>query len=286
MMRALAGRRAGKQVPQVVLAAAILAALSVPRASAQSSLILPEVVEAESTTEGAQQPAPAAPTPRHTGVRAMIKGYGSDMMHLPSKENAFISGFGGGVALAVHPLDDDVSRQVVGNDAVNAFFRPGRIIGAFPVVFGASAGVYAYGRMRDLPTVSHLGMDLLRAIAVSTTVVQPIKYMTRRLRPDGTTKNSFPSGHSADTFAVATALERHLGWKYSIPGYMFASYVAASRLPSNRHWLSDVVFGAAVGVVAGRTVGSHERHNPDPPSITPVTVPGGVAIVYSRTWPR
>jgi hypothetical protein len=45
------------------------------------------------------------------------------------------------------------------------------------------------------------------------------------------------------TFAFATALERHLNWKYSIIGYTFASYVAISRLPANRHWLSDAVFG-------------------------------------------
>ena len=55
-------------------------------------------------------------------------------------------------------------------------------------------------------------------------------------------------------FAFATALERHLGWRYAVPAYTFASYVAISRVPADRHWLSDAVFGSVVGIIAGRTV--------------------------------
>ena len=232
-------------------------------------------------------PAPAPPTPRHTGVRAMIKGLGEDFKHLPSKENAFWAAAGGALALAVHPLDDNVAEQVTGNYAADTFFKPGQVIGSTWVLLGSSAVTYTVGRVKDAPKVSHLGMDLLRAIAVSTTITQVLKVSTQRLRPDGSTHNSFPSGHASDTFAVATALERHLGWKYSIPGYMFASYVAASRLPAQRHWLSDVVFGASVGIISGRTVGSHERENPTSTttaSLSPMSVPGGMALVYSRQW--
>ena len=181
------------------------------------------------------------------------------------------------------PSTTKVAQQVTGNSAADTFFKPGQILGSFPVLFGTSTVVYAYGRIADEPKVSHLGMDLIRAITVATTLTHAIKYSTHRERPDGSNHQSFPSGHAADTFAFATALQRHVGWKYSIPGYVFASYVAASRLPSQRHWLSDVVFGAAVGVIAGRTVGSHEREHPAP-SITLQTVPGGVAIGYSRVW--
>lgn len=268
---------------QVVLAAVLIGAVvSVRPCSAQSSLALPEFVDANADdTTG--QPAPAAPTPRHSGVKAMFKGLLEDFQHLPSKENLYWAAGGGAAALAVHPFDEKVSQQVTGNPTADNFFKAGQFIGATPTVFGASATVYIYGRLRDQPKVSHLGMDLLRAIAVSTTLTQTLKYTTRRLRPDGTTRNSFPSGHASDTFAVATALQRHLGWKYATPAYMFASYVAASRLPTNRHWLSDVFFGSTVGIIAGRTVGSHEREHPFVP-VTPVAVPGGMALVHTRTW--
>jgi hypothetical protein len=54
--------------------------------------------------------------------------------------------------------------------------------------------------------------------------------------------------------------------------------VAISRLPANRHWLSDVVFGSTVGIIAGRTVTRHGREFP----VTVIPTPGGVAIAYVR----
>jgi membrane-associated phospholipid phosphatase len=55
-------------------------------------------------------------------------------------------------------------------------------------------------------------------------------------------------------------IERHLGWKMSALGYAFAAYIASSRLHDNVHWMSDVVFGAAVGTISGRTVTEHGRN--------------------------
>jgi membrane-associated phospholipid phosphatase len=62
--------------------------------------------------------------------------------------------------------------------------------------------------------------------------------------------------------------------------YVEWPYVAVSRMPANRHWLSDAVFGASVGIIAGRTVTSREAH-PFPVAVT--YVPGGAAIVLSRS---
>src|SRR5437870_12947320 len=97
-------------------------------------------------------------------------------------------------------------------------------------------------------------MDLIQSLAMSEVLTQTLKYTTRRERPDHSGRNSFPSGHAADTFAFATALERHLGWRYAVRAYVFASYVAVSRLPANRHWFGAAVFAPAVGFIAGRTV--------------------------------
>ena len=79
-----------------------------------------------------------------------------------------------------------------------------------------------------------------------------------RERPDGSDHQSFPSGHASVTFATATVIERHLGWRKAVLGYAIASYVAMSRIHDNQHYLSDVVFGAAVGTIAGRTVVHHK----------------------------
>ncbi|MEP6610038.1 MAG: phosphatase PAP2 family protein [Burkholderiaceae bacterium] len=225
-----------------------------------------------------QKPAGPPPTPRHTGIIAMVKGLGSDVKHLPSRQNLFILSIGGGLALIAHPFDDDVNRRLTNNHSAERFFKPGAVMGELGTLLGGAATVYAVGRLKDEPKVSHLGMDLIRSLAISEGVTQTLKYTTRRERPDHSSRNSFPSGHAADTFAFATALERHLGWRGAAPAYVFASYVALSRMPANRHWLSDAVFGAAVGVVAGRTVTRHGREYP----VALTVVPGGAAVVYVR----
>jgi hypothetical protein len=225
-----------------------------------------------------QKPAGPPPTPRHTGIKAMFKDIFQDVKHLPSKENLFWAGVGGGLALAVHPADDNLNEAFVNSNFAHDFFKPGEFLGELYTLLGFAVGTYAYGRAKDQPKVSHVGMDLIEALAVSEGLTQAIKYSTRRERPDGSSKNSFPSGHAADTFAFATALERHLGWKGAVPAYIFASYVAMSRLPANRHWFSDVVFGASVGIISGRTVTRHGREYP----VAVAAVPGGAAIMYVR----
>jgi hypothetical protein len=224
-----------------------------------------------------QKPAGPPPTPRHTGIKAMVKDLVSDFAHLPSKENLFWAGVGGGLALAVHPADDNVNQSLTNSDFAKNFFKPGEVLGELPTLLSAAAVTYVVGRVKDEPKVSHVGMDLIQSLAVSEAITQALKYTTRRERPDGSGKNSFPSGHAADTFAFATALERHLGWKYAVPAYIFSSYVAISRLPANRHWLSDAVFGSAVGIISGRTVTRHGNEFP----ISIAAVPGGgAAIMY------
>jgi membrane-associated phospholipid phosphatase len=221
------------------------------------------------------QPAGPEPTPRHTGIHALFKDLGHDVKQLPSRENLIWASIGGALALGVHPFDDNVNHFMVGNTTAKRIFKPGAVIGSTYTLLATSVGVYGYGRATDEPKVSHLGMDLLQALAVSGALTQTLKFATHRERPDGSTHNSFPSGHASDTFAFATALERHLGWRGAAPAFAVASYVAISRLPANRHWLSDVVFGSAVGVIAGRTVTGSER-NKYP--VTVVYVPGGAGI--------
>jgi PAP2 superfamily len=229
------------------------------------------------------QPAGPPPTPIHTGVKALVKGLGRDFVQLPSKENLFWAIGGGAGALAAHQADTYVQEHVAGNPTAEAFFAPGRVIGVV-VPIGGSVGTYVWGRMRNQPKVSHVGSDLIQAQVVAQALTISLKYATRRERPDQSDATSFPSGHAASTFAFATALERHLGWRYAVPAFTAASYVAASRLPANRHWLSDVVFGATVGIIAGRTVTSREAQ---PYPITVTAIPGGaLVLVVPRRFNR
>jgi PAP2 superfamily len=220
------------------------------------------------------------PTPPHTGLRALGTGLVEDFRHLPSVENAYIMLVGSSLALAAHQVDGSFNVHLRSHyDAVNAVFAPGKYVGNTPEQIAISLGTYAYGRVMDAPKVSHVGMDLLRAQIVSEALVQGLKLATQRERPDGSNHLSFPSGHSAVTFASATVLERHLGWRKAWLAYAVATYVASSRLHDNVHYLSDVAFGAALGTVAGRTVTQHGRNKW---TFTPMSVPGGAALVVMR----
>jgi hypothetical protein len=220
------------------------------------------------------------PTPPHTGIRALLDGLKEDVRHLPATDNLYIALVGGALAAAAHPVDQTFNIHLRSHyDVVNAAFAPAKYYGNTPEQVALSVGTYAFGRIFDQPKVSHLGMDLLRAQIITELLVEPIKFATHRERPDGSNHMSFPSGHAAITFAGATVIERHLGWKKAALGYAIASYVAASRLHDNRHYLSDVVFGAAVGTIAGRTVTEHGR---EVWTFMPAAVPGGVAIYATR----
>ena len=89
---------------------------------------------------------------------------------------------------------------------------------------------------------------LLMAATVGT-----VKYTTRVERPDGSRRNSFPSGHTATAFMGAELLRREYGgvspW-IGVAGYAVATATAFSRLYNNRHWLTDVVAGAGVGILS------------------------------------
>src|SRR5437867_2258912 len=266
--------------------------LSAPQTFAQTPTPADPAAQTQPTSQntGDQKPAEQKaeakepPTPPHTGIRALFGNFIEDVKHLPSKQNLYLAGIGGGLAGVAHPFDQTFNVRLRSHyDTVNTAFAPGKYLGNTPEQVALSLGTYAYGRIFDQPKVSHLGMDLLQAQILTEMLVQPIKYATHRERPDGSNHQSFPSGHAAVTFASATVIERHLGWRNSIIGYTIASYVAASRLHDNRHYLSDVVFGAAVGSIAGRTV---VHHAADYWAFAPVNVPGGVALMVTRTATR
>lgn len=89
------------------------------------------------------------------------------------------------------------------------------------------------------------------SIAIMAIAVNGIKYTTARMRPDQSARNSFPSGHTATAFMSATILSKEYRWRspwFSIGGYTAAALTGVSRIMNNRHWLSDVIAGAVIGI--------------------------------------
>jgi hypothetical protein len=99
--------------------------------------------------------------------------------------------------------------------------------------------------------IDQSGIYLLSNIILNSTT-QSLKRITAVTRPDGT-PNAFPSGHAAEAFASAEFLRREYGeqsvW-YTVSGYTAAVSVGVLRMYNNRHWLSDVIAGAGLGVLS------------------------------------
>lgn len=93
------------------------------------------------------------------------------------------------------------------------------------------------------------------AYLLTSLSVYGVKTITRVERPDGSTRNSFPSGHTATAFAGAEILRREY-WKVSpwigVAGYAVAAGTGFLRMYNNRHWLTDVVAGAGFGILSAQ----------------------------------
>ena len=88
--------------------------------------------------------------------------------------------------------------------------------------------------------------------AIMGAIVNTVKYTAKEMRPDGSTANSWPSGHTANSFVGATVLHKEYGltrspW-FSVAGYGIATATGVMRVLNNRHWISDVMSGAGIGI--------------------------------------
>ena len=91
------------------------------------------------------------------------------------------------------------------------------------------------------------------SIALMGSVVNTLKHTVHERRPDGSNSRSFPSGHTATAFMCATMLHKEYGhispW-ISIGGYTVATATGVSRILNNKHWISDVMVGAGIGILS------------------------------------
>jgi membrane-associated phospholipid phosphatase len=243
------------------------------------------------------QPAPgtvepkkdAAPEHAHTGWASLLKDSSRDFALFPRRPSTWtFLALAGGAALAAHPADDYVESHIVGNSGADRAFSVGEWAGSAYVHVSAGVGLWVIGRYIVAPAAgeprtnrySEIGFDLIRAQILSQVVVHGIKYSVERDRPTGECC-AFPSGHSATAFAVASVLERHFGYRGSWPALAAATYVGASRLVDNRHFLSDVMMGAGVGMASGWTVvGTRGRSSRF--TMQPIPTRGGMMLAVTR----
>lgn len=210
----------------------------------------------------------------------------------------------GGTALIVL-IDPPVQRffqnqRSAATDDVASVFRP---FGDARVALAAGAGITVLGAVTASPSVRNTGLRTLTGLAIGGVAAEAIKITLGRGRPnagEGATsfhpfhtandslgveaRNSFPSGHAMTAFALATSLSDDISrTPVTILLYTAATGTALSRLNDDRHWLSDVVGGALLGITSARLASGRWRvFGLRPP--TPLLTTHSAALAWSTPF--
>ncbi len=113
----------------------------------------------------------------------------------------------------------------------------------------------------------------------SLAVTAVLKEAVPKKRPNGG-KHSFPSGHTSIAFQGAGFIHKRYGLGYAIPAYAIASFVGYSRIKGKKHYVEDVVAGAAIGVVSS-FIFTTPYHGV---SVTPYVKEGAYGISINKDW--
>lgn len=227
----------------------------------------------------AAQPAPDTVSPDNPPIgRSIARHIRDDLGGLISRTALLVVGTGAAAALAARAKDRDVTRSVAANDALERVLEPGNAIGDGYLQIAAAAGTWIAGRVTHHPRLAATGIDLMEAHLLNGAFTQGLKYVVPRDRPDGG-RYSFPSGHTSAMLTTATVIQHRFGWKAGVAAYAVGAYVGAARLGERQHYLSDVLFGAALGTAAGHAVAA--AHNPRGRLIA-IPLNGGFAMILVR----
>ncbi|HEX7939593.1 MAG TPA: phosphatase PAP2 family protein [Gemmatimonadaceae bacterium] len=180
----------------------------------------------------------------------------------------------GVVAVAIMPADQRITTWIRGfgptttlthaSDVFNFVGDPGTVV--------ASAGIWAVGAVGHNRRIADAGLHIGESVVTSGIVTGVIKVLAGRARPyvssdtnardfqfmrgrKGGDYQSFPSGHSTAAFAFAAALSAEAGsqrrWVAPV-SYSAATLVALARMYTDKHWASDVIFGAGIGITSAK----------------------------------
>jgi membrane-associated phospholipid phosphatase len=189
------------------------------------------------------------------------------------------------------------------NTRVDSFLKDFTHVGDAPVLFGVTLTSYGLARWQDWPRVRTGSLHVFEGLMDAGIAAEVIKLLAGRRRPvdqpsrgpflgprgyfsNYSDNSSFVSGHAAMTFATATIISHESGsYWVGIPAYIVAGGVSYSRIYVERHWLSDVIGGAALGYSVGIFV-EHRRHSKPQLAGTfyPFIQQDALGVAWTRTF--
>ncbi|HYV24904.1 MAG TPA: phosphatase PAP2 family protein [Pyrinomonadaceae bacterium] len=241
------------------------------RSISLSSISVPVFILAVCLSAAAQTPSPtplASPTPtlEHEFFKNVLrdqKAIWTAPFHLHSKDARWLAPIGLGTAALISTDQQTGDEMAESTGQLNA----SRIVSYAGSTYGVGAvagAFYIAGRAGHDPRARETGVLGAEALIDSAIVVTTIKEITQRTRPSGGRSrsdffdggSSFPSGHSIEAWSLATVIahEYHGHPAVQIAAYGIASAVSVARFTGQKHYLSDVLVGSAMGFGIGRYV--------------------------------
>ena len=159
---------------------------------------------------------------------------------------------GAGLILGVHQKDIEIQNSFQRNRPFGSTFDKVVNISAEPLLLGGVALVTTgISKLAGSEKIALTSGTLLEALTLTEILTVGLKQVTQRRRPDGSDHSSFPSGHAAGAFALASVAAIYYGPWAGIPSYALASLVGVVRIDSNKHFTGDVLAGALLGTLMG-----------------------------------
>jgi membrane-associated phospholipid phosphatase len=219
----------------------------------------------------------ATPKPKHddgrrTGAR-FLSNLGRNAVGMFGRENLKPFLIGAAATGLSTPFDDDLKRYFEEERRAKWLGDTASFVGKAYVIAPAAAALYGVGRLSNNQRFRDFTYDIAQTTIINAAYTTAIKLPSHRLRPDGSDYLSFPSGHTSNAFAWATVGTRHYGAKAGVPGFLWAGLMAVGRMEKNRHYLSDVVGGATLGVLSGLTCVRRDGAPKDAPRLSLATLP-------------
>ena len=123
-------------------------------------------------------------------------------------------------------------------------------------------------------------LNFLNPFFTNLGITHGLKLSINKERPDGSDNNSFPSGHTSVSFQGTAFIQKRYGWKYGASAYVAASFVGYSRVHADKHYVEDVIAGAAIGILNSYYFTTPYKGI----TLTPIAGNGMYGIGISKKW--